>query len=398
MPVPWLQSGKPTHAAGGGGANAAMQAALAGAVDGGDNAGVATMEAVARGDKSGAKRVGRWTLAQLRQTDGIIPSQLGTNKYDSQKGMIGMGTIRNTMYKIKSEALQEIPIDILKRGEAEVRAQSGTNRYASQRGFVSFGTSRDVARESHTLGSNLQPVPEEKALLSEGVVRLQSGSNRFASQKGMTGMGTARRELTRMIDSKHPEYDHEHPDQAHLPLQTGTNRFASQKGMTAIGMARRELTHMVDTKHPEYVMDINLDASTIPSQMGSNKYASQVGMTSMGQRRWEVGAGAINRQTRKSQGIVPSQYGSNQFASQLGMTSFGAPRLQTTAIEGEDLPYEEIKKSACIIPSQAGWNRGDSQAGYTSFGMGRDVKGKHLKRIWELEFPEEAEAPEMNRL
>lgn len=26
----------------------------------------------------------------------------------------------------------------------------------------------------------------------------------------------------------------------------------------------------------------------------------------------------------------------------------------------------------------------------TSFGMPRDVKGKHLKRIWELEFPEEA--------
>lgn len=26
----------------------------------------------------------------------------------------------------------------------------------------------------------------------------------------------------------------------------------------------------------------------------------------------------------------------------------------------------------------------------TGFGMPRDVKGKHLKRIWELEFPEEA--------
>jgi hypothetical protein len=26
----------------------------------------------------------------------------------------------------------------------------------------------------------------------------------------------------------------------------------------------------------------------------------------------------------------------------------------------------------------------------TGFGTPRDVKGKHLKRIWELEFPEEA--------
>lgn len=69
-------------------------------------------------------------------------------------------------------------------------------------------------------------------------------------------------------------------------LHESTNHLFA--GMTAIGMARRELTHMVDTKHPEYLMDINLDASTIPSQMGSNKYASQVGMTSMGQRRWEV--------------------------------------------------------------------------------------------------------------
>lgn len=30
------------------------------------------------------------------------------------------------------------------------------------------------------------------------------------------------------------------------------------------------------------------------------------------------------------------------------------------------------------------------QKGMTGFGMPRDVKGKHLKRIWELEFPEEA--------
>lgn len=35
----------------------------------------------------------------------------------------------------------------------------------------------------------------------------------------------------------------------------------------------------------------------------------------------------------------------------------------------------------------------------TGFGTPRDVKGKHLKRIWELEFPEEAvdyNAPPIN--
>ena len=44
----------------------------------------ATMETKVAGAGT-TKRVGRWTLAQLRQTDGIIPSQAGWNKGDSQK-------------------------------------------------------------------------------------------------------------------------------------------------------------------------------------------------------------------------------------------------------------------------------------------------------------------------
>lgn len=47
--------------------------------------------------------------------------------------------------------------------------------------------------------------------------------------KGMTGFGTSRRETTKMVDTKHPDYDHERPDQSEIPLQAGTNRFASQK-------------------------------------------------------------------------------------------------------------------------------------------------------------------------
>ena len=45
----------------------------------------------------------------------------------------------------------------------------------------------------------------------------------------MMSFGTNRRETTKMIDTKHPEYDHEKPDQAEIPLQSGTNKFASQK-------------------------------------------------------------------------------------------------------------------------------------------------------------------------
>jgi hypothetical protein len=248
------------------------------------------METKVSGQAPG-KRVGRWTLSQLRQTDGIIPSQAGWNRGDSQKLMTGFGTIRNTSTRIKADNIQELPEEIALKSNADVRLQSGTNRYDSQRGMTGFGTGRDVCREGikvHILPSDLQALPEEKIRLSDGIVRLQSGTNKYDSQKGMTGFGTSRRETTKMLDTKHPEYDHEHPDQGEIPLQMGTNRFASQKGMTGFGTSRRETTRITDTKHPEYDCESSIDATTIPGQMGSNKYASQVGMTGFGQPRWEV--------------------------------------------------------------------------------------------------------------
>ncbi|RCN48513.1 calponin family repeat-containing domain protein [Ancylostoma caninum] len=236
-----------------------------------------------------------------------------------------------------------------------------------------------------------QELPEEKIRLSDGIVRLQAGTNKYDSQKGMTGFGTNRRETTKMLDTKHPEYDHERPDQSEIPLQSGTNKFASQKGMTGFGTSRRETTKMVDSNHPEYDHEASIDQTTIPSQMGSNKYASQKGMTGFGQPRWEVLDPSISWQNRKSQGMVRLQSGTNRFASQQGMTGFGTCRNTTYEAEGGELPYEAMKISETIIPSQAGWNKGDSQKRMTSFGAPRDVKGKHLKRIWELEYPEEAE-------
>jgi hypothetical protein len=89
---------------------------------------------------------------------------------------------------------------------------------------------------------------------------------------------------------------------------------------TGMGVARREITHMLDTKHPEYNME-SPDASTIPAQMGSNKYASQQGMTAMNHRRWEVLGSSLSKQQRKSQGMIPAQMGSNQFCSQEGALS-----------------------------------------------------------------------------
>jgi hypothetical protein len=51
--------------------------------------------------------------------------------------------------------------------------------------------------------------------------------------------------------------------------------------------------------------------------------------------------------------------------------------------------FVKINCSSIPISYQAGWNKGDSQKMMTGFGTPRDVKGKHLKRIWELEYPEE---------
>jgi hypothetical protein len=355
----------------------------------------ATMETKVAGGGAAPTRVGKWTLAQLRQTDGIIPSQAGWNKGDSQKLMTNFGTPRNTTTKVKVENLAEIPEEILLKSHGEVRLQSGTNRFASQKGFVSFGTGRDVCREGVNVGinpSDLEPLPEEKIRASDGIVRLQAGTNKFDSQKGMTLFGTGRRETTKMKDSKHPDYSHERDiDNTEIPLQMGTNKFASQKGMTGFGTNRRETTKMLDTAHPEYSHEQSIDQTSIPYQMGSNKYASQKGMTGFGQPRWEVLDPSISYQNRKSQGMVRLQSGTNRFASQAGMTGFGTIRNTTYEAEAGEIPYEDMKKSEAIIPSQAGWNKGDSQKLMTNFGTPRDVKGKHLKRIWELEYPEEAE-------
>ncbi|VDK57448.1 unnamed protein product [Cylicostephanus goldi] len=113
----------------------------------------ATMETKVTGQGQ-PKRVGRWTLAQLRQTDGIIPSQAGWNKGDSQKLMTNFGTPRNTATRVKAENLQEIPEEIAQRTHGEVRLQSGTNKFSSQRGMTGFGTGRDVCREGKHVNTN----------------------------------------------------------------------------------------------------------------------------------------------------------------------------------------------------------------------------------------------------
>lgn len=358
----------------------------------------AVMEAKVKSPPAGGvKRVGKWSIDQLRQTDGIIPLQYGTNKFDSQKGMTKFGTPRNNTTRVKNTVMKEVPEELVRLAEKELRLQSGSNQFASQKGMTGMGSGRDVAKQGYFNKidpADVAPLSEEKALASEGVVRLQSGTNKYDSQKGMTGIGTARREVTKMKDTKHPEYLADQSiDQSVIPVQMGTNKFDSQKGMTGFGTNRRETTKMKDEARP----DINIehpDQKTIPLQSGTNKFASQKGMTAFNAKRLETMNPMLSHQNRKSQGTVRYQMGSNLYASQKNMTSFGMPRdvRKWADSEGQDLTYEDVKKSETVIPSQAGWNKGDSQKGTSGFGASRDVKGKHLKRLWELEFPEEAEA------
>jgi hypothetical protein len=111
-----------------------------------------------------------------------------------------------------------------------------------------------------------------------------------------------------------------------------------------------------------------------------------------GQRRTRNGRWTL-AQLRQTDGIVPLQSGTNKFDSQKGKTAFGAPRNTQVAVnfsdDGKHFKVEGQQQNDTLIRLQSGTNKFESQKGMTSFGQPRDIKGKHLKRIWELEFPEE---------
>lgn len=46
---------------------------------------IAHVEAPATAENGRRTRSGKFTLGQLRQTDGLVPLQSGTNQFDSQK-------------------------------------------------------------------------------------------------------------------------------------------------------------------------------------------------------------------------------------------------------------------------------------------------------------------------
>lgn len=106
------------------------------------------------------QNLGRFTMAQLKETDAIIRLQSGTNLFDSQRGMTGFGTPRNTDLTVKSsnpDLIPRIPAEAdlnqqvgrwtlrdIKASDAIIPSQYGSNQFASQKKMTGFGSPRDV--------------------------------------------------------------------------------------------------------------------------------------------------------------------------------------------------------------------------------------------------------------
>uniref|UniRef100_A0AC34QLZ2 Uncharacterized protein n=1 Tax=Panagrolaimus sp. JU765 TaxID=591449 RepID=A0AC34QLZ2_9BILA len=96
-------------------------------------------------DNSKRTRSGKWTLAQLRQTDGIVPLQSGTNKFDSQKGMTGFGAPRD----VKGKHLKRI-------WELEFPEESPEHQFEQQR-LVQMEQVKQQLGSPHHNGTNPPP-------------------------------------------------------------------------------------------------------------------------------------------------------------------------------------------------------------------------------------------------
>lgn len=73
----------------------------------------------------------------------------------------------------------------------------------------------------------------------------------------------------------------------------------------------------------------------------------------------------------------------------------GGPYQEIQSAHRSRFSIGQLRQSDGIIPLQYGTNRFASQKGMTGFGSPRDVNGKHLHRIWDDFYTDEAEGPPM---
>ncbi|XP_056623208.1 calponin 1, basic, smooth muscle, a [Triplophysa dalaica] len=120
-----------------------------------------------------AKKQRKFTPEKLKEGDGIISQQMGSNKFASQKGMTSYGTRRH-LYDPNMG--MEKPAD-----RSTINLQMGTNKCASMAGMFALGTARQVTEKN----VSLEPVDTL-------TVSLQMGTNKVPSQSGLTPMGGPR--------------------------------------------------------------------------------------------------------------------------------------------------------------------------------------------------------------
>jgi hypothetical protein len=81
---------------------------------------------------------------QDRESQGLIPYQMGINWGESQAGKTGMGMPRNVFTPFTDDTHQDLPEDMARR--PDVPFWSGMERdFANQSGATGMGTIRDVA-------------------------------------------------------------------------------------------------------------------------------------------------------------------------------------------------------------------------------------------------------------
>uniref|UniRef100_A0AC35UIK3 Calponin-like protein OV9M n=1 Tax=Rhabditophanes sp. KR3021 TaxID=114890 RepID=A0AC35UIK3_9BILA len=251
---------------------------------------------------------------QDQKTQGHLHLSSGTNIYASQAGM-HFGAIRDVNYKTKGTGgAGEVSEEKAMQTNGIIPAQMGSSKFASQKGQTMFGMPRVL---------EVRKI-DDQTRDSQGFLHMQCSSNKFASQKGMTGFGMPRLNISTYVDEVRGEMPHDesslsrqtsgykegcnqsgmafgafrnntalhllNQDQAShglLCFQYGVNFLDSQAGKTAFGMPRRTFTPYVDDNREDIPATLTRapDAPFWSSAQKESDFANQSGMTSFGTPR-----------------------------------------------------------------------------------------------------------------
>lgn len=291
----------------------------------------------------------------------MINPQTGTNRYDSQKGMTGMGSPRWNIYKAIQKDTGPVKgyVEIDRKGTEILRVQCGTNKYASQKDITAIGANRpNIGIIAYR--EDMKPGHDKD---TETIVSQQAGDYQRATQSTEeVGLGKRRNQVG-IIRGRMPRDPKSHEI---LPFQSGTNIYASQIGMgcpPGLGGFRQATQQL--TNHEVEGLNFTEEqlrkgADKTPWYAGTNKFDSQKLTGGFSKYRDVLnhvkGEGTIGKipeeRELETHGIVRLQSGTNKLASQKLMTGFGTPRntmmrmkWKQEWVEDWDEAYKEWKAS-----------------------------------------------------